>query len=114
MYESDRGIEELLRRLGPPGDADSLEQSDAVCARHPSAVTPRGVDDFVLADRSDHGEGSETKHGVHGESIRPSPYSVGIEWLAEHMRQFVDLHPDWEDAVGSLASFLARTDETDD
>jgi hypothetical protein len=70
MYESDSGIEEMLRRLGPPGGDES----------------PQG-----LATSSD--------------------FSLGVEWLAEQMRIFVDLHPDWEDSVGSLASFLARADD---
>ena len=37
--------------------------------------------------------------------------SLAVEWLAERMRTFLDLHPSWEDAVAGLASFLARDDE---
>ncbi len=39
---------------------------------------------------------------------------LSVEWLAERMRTFVDLHPDWEDAVGRFASYLAREDDADD
>ena len=55
MYDSDRGIEELLRRR----------------------------------------EGEE----------------FSVEWLADQLRVFVDLHPDHEDAVDRLATWLARDDE---
>ena len=41
-------------------------------------------------------------------------FAIGVEWLAEQMRVFVDLHPDWENAVGSLASYLARADDIDE
>jgi hypothetical protein len=39
-----------------------------------------------------------------------------VEWLAARMRTFVDEHPEFEDAVERLATFLARddTDEPDD
>ena len=36
---------------------------------------------------------------------------LAVEWLAEQMQTFVDLHPDWEDAVGRLAAHLAREDD---
>lgn len=38
--------------------------------------------------------------------------SVGLnpEWLAQQMRAFVDDHPEWEEAIGGFASFLARSD----
>ncbi len=55
MYDSDRGIEELVRRR----------------------------------------EGEE----------------FSVEWLADQLRVFVDLHPDYEDAVDRLATWLARDDE---
>jgi hypothetical protein len=55
MYDSDRGIEELLRRR----------------------------------------EGEQ----------------FSVEWLADHLRLYVDLHPDDEDVVERLATWLARGDE---
>lgn len=48
------------------------------------------------------------------DSVTSSDSVIGVEWLAQQMRLFVDLHPDWEDAVGSLASYLARADDPDD
>lgn len=38
---------------------------------------------------------------------------VSLAWLAERMRQFVDLHPEHEAAVDRLAGWLARLDEAD-
>jgi len=38
---------------------------------------------------------------------------VSLAWLAERMRQFVDLHPEHEAAIDRLAGWLARLDETD-
>ena len=55
MYDSDRGIEELVRRR----------------------------------------EGEEFE----------------IEWLADQLRVYVDLHPDDENVVERLATWLARDDE---
>lgn len=55
MYDSDRGIEELLRR--------------------------REGEDFA------------------------------VDWLAAQLRAYVDLHPDDEDVVERLATWLARDDD---
>lgn len=74
MYDSDRGIEEMLTRLAP----DDAEMGGA------------GKGDLTLGD------------GV-----------LNVEWLAEQMRIFVDLHPDWEDAIGRFASQLARADDSE-
>ena len=104
MYQSDSGIEELLRRLGPPGGADSHHRDAAASdeADHSDDDAAWSIDSF------------EHDSGAPGGSVSTSPYSIGVEWLAEQMRLFVDLHPDWEDAVGSFASYLARADDTDD
>ncbi len=37
--------------------------------------------------------------------------SLAVEWVAEQMRTFVDLYPNWEDSIGRLAAFLAREDD---
>ena len=39
---------------------------------------------------------------------------VSVDWLADRLRAFVDLHPDYEDPIDRLATFLARDDEDDD
>lgn len=38
---------------------------------------------------------------------------VRVEWLAERLRTFVDLHPEFETAIERLATWLARDDEED-
>jgi hypothetical protein len=38
---------------------------------------------------------------------------VTMEWLAQRLRDFVDLNPEFETAVDRLATWLARLDEDD-
>ena len=38
----------------------------------------------------------------------------GIEWLADQLRAFVDLNPDFETPVERLATWLARLDDDED
>ena len=37
-----------------------------------------------------------------------------MEWLADRLRAFVDLNPEFENAVDRVASFLARDDADDE
>ena len=37
-----------------------------------------------------------------------------MAWLAERLRDFVDLNPGFETAVDRLATWLARLDDEDD
>jgi hypothetical protein len=67
-------------------------------------------------------------HGTVGERPRPGtqPWRTGhiltrrgeeeitFEWLAEQLRTFVDLNPDFEVPVERLATWLARLDDEDD
>lgn len=39
---------------------------------------------------------------------------ITFEWLAEQLRTFVDLNPEFETPVERLASWLARLDEEED
>jgi hypothetical protein len=38
---------------------------------------------------------------------------VAVEWLVARMREFIDLHPEYEAAVDRLAAHLARADDDD-
>ena len=38
---------------------------------------------------------------------------VAVEWLVARMREFIDLHPEYEVAVDRLAAHLARADDDD-
>ena len=37
-----------------------------------------------------------------------------LAWLADQLRAFVDLHPEFETSVERLATWLARLDEEDE
>jgi Family of unknown function (DUF6104) len=57
-----------------------------------------------------------TDRGIEEFEDRRSGELVSVEWLAARMRGFVDEHPEFEDAIERLATFLARddADETDE
>jgi Family of unknown function (DUF6104) len=52
-----------------------------------------------------------TDRGVEELADRRGEESVTLTWLAERLREFVDLHPEFETAVERLATWLARLDE---
>lgn len=54
-----------------------------------------------------------TDRGIEELAERRGEESVSVDWLADRLRVFVDLHPQYEDAVERIASFLAR-DESDE
>jgi len=54
-----------------------------------------------------------TDRGIEEFLDRRGTEQVGVEWLADRLRAFVDLHPEFEDAVERLATFLARDDKDD-
>ncbi len=51
-----------------------------------------------------------TDRGIEELADRRGDEQVSVEWLAARLRVFVDLNPQFEDAVERLASFLARDD----
>jgi hypothetical protein len=55
-----------------------------------------------------------TDRGLEELETRRGEEPVTLGWLAERMRVFVDLHPEFEAPVERLATFLARDDEPDD
>ncbi len=52
-----------------------------------------------------------TDRGIEELVERRGDEQVAVEWLAARLRAFVDAHPEFEDAVDRLATFLARDDE---
>jgi uncharacterized protein DUF6104 len=56
-----------------------------------------------------------TDRGIEELEDRRGGEQLSVEWLAARMRTFVDHHPEFEDAIERLATFLARddTDESD-
>jgi Family of unknown function (DUF6104) len=51
-----------------------------------------------------------TDRGIEELEDRRGNEQLSIDWLAARMRNFVDEHPEFEDAVERLATFLARDD----
>ena len=55
-----------------------------------------------------------TDRGLEELAERRGDETVALAWLAERLRQFVDLNPEFEVPVERLATWLARLDDEDD
>lgn len=55
-----------------------------------------------------------TDRGIEELAIRRGDEDVTLGWLAEQLRTFVDLNPDFETPVERLATWLARLDDEDE
>ncbi len=55
-----------------------------------------------------------TDRGIEELEKRRGEEEVTFEWLAEQLRTFVDLNPDFEVPVERLATWLARLDDDED
>lgn len=56
-----------------------------------------------------------TDRGIEELAERRGEEQVSLAWVAERLRDFVDLNPDFEVPVERLATWLARLDDdTDD
>jgi hypothetical protein len=55
-----------------------------------------------------------TDRGIEELSSRRGAETVTIDWLAERLRDFVDLNPEFETPVERLATWLARLDDADE
>ena len=55
-----------------------------------------------------------TDRGIEELGERRGEDQVSMAWLAERLRDFVDLNPEFETAVDRLASWLARLDADSD
>jgi hypothetical protein len=54
-----------------------------------------------------------TDRGIEELEQRRGEEEVSLSWLADRLRAFVDLNPEFETAVERLATFLARDDSDD-
>lgn len=54
-----------------------------------------------------------TDRGIEELEDQRGEEQVTMEWLAQRLRDFVDLNPEFETAVDRLATWLARLDEDD-
>jgi Family of unknown function (DUF6104) len=55
-----------------------------------------------------------TDRGIEELADRRGPDQVTLGWLAERLREFVDLNPEVESPVDRLASWLARLDDEEE
>ncbi|MGN9812219.1 DUF6104 family protein [Micromonospora sp. BQ11] len=55
-----------------------------------------------------------TDRGIEELVERRGDEQVSIEWLAERLRDFVDLNPEFETPIERFATYLARLDDEDD
>jgi hypothetical protein len=55
-----------------------------------------------------------TDRGLEELVERRGDETVSIEWLAQRLQEFVDVHPEFETPIERLATWLARLDEEDD
>ncbi|GAA4240494.1 DUF6104 family protein [Actinomadura meridiana] len=55
-----------------------------------------------------------TDRGIEELADRRGGEEASLAWLAERLREFVDLNPEFETAVDRLATWLARLDEEED
>jgi hypothetical protein len=55
-----------------------------------------------------------TDRGIEELESRRGEEEVSLAWLAERLRSFVDLNPDFDIAVDRLATWLARADDEDE
>lgn len=56
----------------------------------------------------------DTDRGIEELEARRGDEEVSLAWLAEQLRTFVDLNPEFEVPVERLATWLARLDDADD
>lgn len=55
-----------------------------------------------------------TDRGLEELVSRRGEEQVSFEWLAEQLRSFVDLNPEFETPIDRLGSWLARLDDDDE
>jgi hypothetical protein len=55
-----------------------------------------------------------TDRGIEELATRRGEEEVSLEWLADQLRTFVDLNPEFETPIERLATWLARLDDDED
>ena len=55
-----------------------------------------------------------TDRGIEELQSRRSEEEVTFDWLAERMREFVNLNPEFDVPIERLATWLARLDDDDE
>jgi hypothetical protein len=52
-----------------------------------------------------------TDRGIEELQARKGEEEVSVDWLADRLREFVDLNPEFETPIERLATWLARLDD---
>jgi hypothetical protein len=55
-----------------------------------------------------------TDRGIEELEKRRGEEDVSVAWVAERLREFVDLNPEFETPIERFATWLARLDDEDD
>ena len=55
-----------------------------------------------------------TDRGIEELERRRGEEKMSIDWLAQRLREFVDLNPEFETPIERLATWLARIDDDED
>ncbi len=55
-----------------------------------------------------------TDRGIEELESRRGEEDVSLAWVAERLREFVDLNPEFETPIERLATWLARLDDEDE
>lgn len=55
----------------------------------------------------------DTDRGIEELQRRRGEEEVSVDWLAERLREFVDLNPEFEVPIERFATWLARVDDDD-
>ena len=55
-----------------------------------------------------------TDRGIEELAQRRGDEQVTLDWVAERLREFVDVNPDFETPIERLATWLARLDDEDE
>lgn len=55
-----------------------------------------------------------TDRGIEELERRRGDEEVTLAWLAEQLRDFTDLHPEFEAGIDRFATWLARVDDDED
>ena len=55
-----------------------------------------------------------TDRGIEELQKRRGEEEISVDWLAERLREFVDLNPEFETPIERLASWMARLDDDDE
>ena len=55
-----------------------------------------------------------TDRGIEELVERRGGEQVSVEWVAERLRDFIDLNPEFETPIDRFATYLARLDDDED